>query len=49
MSDATDPPEPPSETERIIHGIGNHITLCETHLAQVRVQLALLAHRIEGN
>jgi hypothetical protein len=46
MTDANDPP-PIAETERILHSLGNHLTLIETHTDHIRRQLALLAVAIE--
>ena len=46
MTDANEP-APPSETERILHSLGNHLTLIETHADHIRRRLALLAHAIE--
>ena len=48
MSDATDGAVPPTETERILHSLGNHLTLIETHADHIRRQLALLAIAIEA-
>jgi hypothetical protein len=45
MTDANEP-APPSETERILHSLGNHLTLIETHTDHIRRQLALLAAAI---
>jgi hypothetical protein len=47
MSDANEP-EPPSETAKLFHSLGNHLTLIETHADHIRRQLALLAVAIEG-
>ena len=47
MSDPNEP-EPPSETQRILHSLGNHLTLIETHTDHIRPQLALLAVAIEA-
>jgi hypothetical protein len=47
MSDANDAPEP-TPTERILHSLGNHLTLIETHTDHIRRQLALLAVAIEA-
>jgi hypothetical protein len=44
---ADDPP-PTTETERILHSLGNHLTLIETHTDHIRRQLALLAVAIEA-
>jgi hypothetical protein len=45
---AEDQPESPSATERLIHSLGNHLTLIETHAAQCRRQVAELALILEG-
>ena len=34
MTDATDAPPPPTETQRLTHSLGNHLALIETHAAQ---------------
>jgi hypothetical protein len=47
MPDANEP-EPPFETERILHSLGNHLTLIETHTDHIRRRLALLAVAIEA-
>jgi hypothetical protein len=39
---------PPSETAKLFHSLGNHLTLIETHTDHIRGQLALLAVAIEG-
>ena len=47
ITDSNDAPAP-SETERILHSLGNHLTLIETHTDHIRRQLALLAVAIEA-
>jgi len=47
MPDANDSP-PPSETAKLFHSLGNHLTLIETHTDHIRRQLELLAVAIEA-
>jgi hypothetical protein len=47
MPDANDPPAP-TATERLIHSLGNHLTLIETHAAQCRRQFAELTLTLRG-
>jgi hypothetical protein len=46
ITDTNEPKQTP--TDRLIHSLGNHLTLIETHAAQCRQQLAELALTIEA-
>jgi hypothetical protein len=48
MAEATEQPPAISATERILHSLGNHVSLIETPAKQCRRQLAELALTIDA-